>query len=195
VLRQLAEDPQALPRLAQRALRICHYDPETLEDAAPDTCGRACYECLLDYANQLDHKDLDRSTIRDQLAALAGSVCRPAGGVGSREERLAALRKRCDSKLEERWLDMIERHGLRVPSDAQYKVPNLYTQPDFYYREGHAAIYVDGPPHDTPDQVREDDKITRKLKQNGYIVVRFRHEDDWLEIVRKHPDLFGVPKS
>ena len=83
VLRQIVEDPTMLPLLAQRALDICHFDPVTLEDKAAKTCGKACYECLLDYGNQPDHKDLDRLLIRDLLGELSRSVCRPAGGVSA----------------------------------------------------------------------------------------------------------------
>ncbi len=71
VLRQIAEDPPVLPLLARRALEICHFDPDTLEDKGAKTCGKACYECLLDYGNQPDHKDLDRYLIRDLLAELS----------------------------------------------------------------------------------------------------------------------------
>ena len=195
VLRQLVEDPAVLPILARRALTICHYDPNTLEDRAADRCGKACYECLLDYGNQPDHKDLDRALIRDMLADLAHAECRPAGGEGSRADRLAALRKRCDSRLEERWLDRLEELGLRLPSDAQYRIPSYATQPDFFYRGAAAAIYIDGPPHDSPDQVREDDATTETLIQMGYIVIRFHYEDDWLVIFRRHGDVFGTPNE
>ena len=191
VLRQLAEGPAVLPALARRALEICHYDPDTLEDRAEDRCGRACYECLLDYGNQPDHRILDRALIRDLLAELAHSECRPAGGAGSRAERLAALRKRCDSRLEQRWLDRVESLGLRLPSDAQYAIPGHYTRPDFFYREANAAIYIDGPPHDAPDQAREDQAKTRALIEVGYIVIRFHHAADWPAVFRRHADVFG----
>jgi ATP-dependent helicase YprA (DUF1998 family)/very-short-patch-repair endonuclease len=194
VLRQLAEDPTVLPALARRALELCHYDPDTLEDRGASTCGKACYECLLDYGNQPDHKDLDRALIRDHLQALARAECRPAGGAGSRGERVAALRKRCDSQLEQRWLDLVDSLVLRLPDEAQYQVPGQYTQPDFYYRESNAAIYVDGPPHDQPDQMKEDQAITQRLMEAGYIVIRFNHKEDWPAILRKHPDIFGVPR-
>ncbi len=193
VLRQLAEDPSVLPALARRALELCHYDPDTLEDWGASTCGKACYECLLDYTNQPDHKDLDRTLIRDHLQALARAVCRPAGGAGSRGERVAALSKRCDSQLEKRWLDLIDSLVLRLPDEAQYRVPGQYTQSDFYYREWNAAIYIDGPPHDQPDQMKEDQAITQRLMEAGYIVIRFHHKEDWPAILRKHPDIFGVP--
>ena len=191
VLRQLAEGPAVLPALARRALEICHYDPDTLEDRATDRCGRACYECLLDYGNQPDHRILDRALIRDLLADLARSECRPAGGAGSRAERLTALRKRCDSRLEQRWLDRVESLGLRLPSDAQYAVPGHYTRPDFFYREANAAVYIDGPPHDAPDQIREDQAMTSVLIEVGYIVIRFHHEADWPAVFRRHTDVFG----
>ncbi len=195
VLRQLAEEPTVLPLIAKRALEICHYDPKSLEDRAADRCGKACYECLLDYGNQLDHKDLDRRLIRDLLAELANAECRAAGGTGSRAERLVALRRRCDSGLERQWLDALDKFGLRLPSEAQYQIPNYYTQPDFYYIESNTAIYVDGPPHDESDQMHRDKETTRALMEMGYIVLRFHHQDDWAAIFRKHPDIFGVPNK
>ena len=108
---------------------------------------------------------------------------------------MAALRRRCDSRLEERWLDRLEELGLRLPSDAQYRIPSYATQPDFFYRDTAAAIYVDGPPHDSPHQIREDDATTETLIRMGYIVIRFHHQDDWLVIFRRHADVFGTPNE
>jgi very-short-patch-repair endonuclease len=192
VLRQIAEDPTVLPLLARRALEICHFDSVTLEDKSAQTCGKACYQCLLDYANQPDHKDLDRLLIRDLLAELSRSVCRPAGGAGSRAERMAALRQRCDSQLEKRWLDRVDSLMLRPPSDAQHLIERCSTRPDFFYREDNAAVYVDGPHHDEPDQIRDDEAITQRLMETGYVVIRFHHKADWTEIFRRHPDIFGT---
>lgn len=195
VLRQIAEDPTVLPLLARRALEICHFNPDTLEDRGAHTCGKACYECLLDYGNQPDHKDLDRFLIRDLLAGLAKAECRPSGGTGSRAERMVALRKRCDSQLEKRWLDTVDDSMLRPPSDAQYLIEACSTKPDFFYREHNAAIYIDGPPHDEPDQIRADETITKRLMEAGYIVIRFHHKAAWNEIFSRHPDVFGTPRA
>jgi len=196
VLRQIAEDPAVLPMLARRALEICHFDPDTLEDkgAQIQICGKACYACLLDYFNQPDHKYLDRYLVRDLLCELSKSECRPALGPGSRAERMAALRKRCDSQLEKKWLDLVDVLMLRPPSDAQYLIKSCSTRPDFYYAEHNAAIYIDGPPHDEPDQIRDDAAITQRLLEMGYIVIRFHHKHDWNDIFRRHPDIFGTPK-
>ena len=193
VLRQLTENSAVVPALAHRALEICHYAPDTLADLAVDRCGKACYECLLDYGNQPDHKNLDRALIRDLLAELSHGDCRPAGGAGTRAERLNALRNRCGSDLERRWLELADSLGLRLPSDAQYGIPQYHTRPDFFYREANAAVYVDGPPHDPPDQVRADEATTRILLEGGYIVLRFHHAADWRALFRQHADVFGAP--
>ena len=94
-----------MPQLARRALDVCHFDPDTLEDERPETCGKACYECLLDYGNQPDHQVLDRFLIRDLLARVVG--CRdvdPRAAPGRERSGSLALRQQCDSKLEQKWL-------------------------------------------------------------------------------------------
>jgi len=195
VLRQLVEDPAVIPALARRALEICHFDPDTLADLRADTCGKACYECLLDYFNQADHPLLNRYELVTTLAELARAECRPAGGTGTRDDRLAELRRRCDSTLEQKWLDHIERHRLRPPSDAQFLIEPCSTRPDFYYRDHHAAIYIDGPVHDQPDQRRTDAEIDERLIMAGYSVIRFHHAADWPSIFRQHPDIFGASQA
>src|SRR2546429_5694228 len=47
-------DPDAMREVAQEALRLCHFDPETGHDLhhgphAQETCESACYDCLLNY--------------------------------------------------------------------------------------------------------------------------------------------------
>ena len=194
VLRQLVEDPAVIPALARRALEICHFDPVTLEDLKRETCGKACYECLLDYFNQPDHGILDRTLIRDTLAELTRAECRPAGGIGSRADRMAELRRRCDSELEKRWLNLVDSLVLRPPSDAQLLLEACSTRPDFFYREYNAAIFIDGPVHDTPDQIKADEDTNNKLLDMGYVVVRFHHKANWHDIFRGHPDIFGTFK-
>ena len=108
---------------------------------------------------------------------------------------MVALRQQCDSTLEKRWLDHLDRLVLNPPSDAQHRIEACSTRPDFFYREHNAAIYVDGPPHDERDAIRADEEITRKLMETGYVVIRFHHRADWDAIFRKHPDIFGVVRQ
>jgi len=69
---RLMEDRYAFADVAREALRICHFDPKT---GAPmpewtERCGVACYDCLLSYANQGQHRRLDRHVVRDYLLHL-----------------------------------------------------------------------------------------------------------------------------
>jgi len=70
-LTRLISEPQALPKVARRALEIMHFDLGTLEAAAKSgpqalqsvheaRCVAGCYQCLLSYFNQPDHELIDR---------------------------------------------------------------------------------------------------------------------------------------
>ena len=79
VLRQLLDDPEALPGVARAALEVCHFDQDTGADrgqapTARERCEAACYDCLMSYSNQTDHTLLDRFAIRDLLQGLAAST-------------------------------------------------------------------------------------------------------------------------
>jgi hypothetical protein len=57
VLRRLLDDAQAFADVAQLALQLCHFDPETGEDklrpdGVDENCEAACYNCLMSYYNQ-----------------------------------------------------------------------------------------------------------------------------------------------
>jgi len=72
VLRRLLDDGSALAAVAEEALRICHFDPESGLDlggppGAVEKCEAACYDCIMNYGNQKDHGTLDRHSIREYL--------------------------------------------------------------------------------------------------------------------------------
>ncbi|SAY39319.1 helicase-related protein, partial [Candidatus Synechococcus spongiarum] len=71
VLSQLVEDPQALGRVARKALDLMHFGNVNEAIAAGDeshladqenACVRGCYHCLLSYSNQPDHELIDRTS-------------------------------------------------------------------------------------------------------------------------------------
>ncbi len=199
VLRHLVDDPSALPRVARTALDLCHFDPDTGEDRhrAPrsrEDCVAACYDCLLGYQNQMDHFHLDRHAVRDVLLSLARAEVRASPVPVAREAHLRALLDQCQSDLEREFLLFLERHNLALPSEAQVLMPQARSRPDFLYREHRVVVYVDGPPHDFPDRQRRDCEQQRALEDLGYTVVRFGHRDDWEQVVRRHPDVFGGPR-
>lgn len=70
VLGRLANDPAALPRVAQKALELMHFEnidaasasanPDALTEDPDARCVAGCYRCLLSYYNQPDHELINR---------------------------------------------------------------------------------------------------------------------------------------
>jgi very-short-patch-repair endonuclease len=196
VLRQLLDDPAALAEVAGLALRLCHFDPETGDDLrraphAREDCEAACYDCLMSYGNQPDHRLLDRLQVRDLLLQLTTSVVK-ASPVGlPRAEHVARLKTLCDSDLEREWLDFVDQRNLRLPDAAQHAIPACHTVADFYYSDSSTAVFIDGPMHDYADIAAKDKKIDACLWDHGIAVIRFRYGIDWTSIAAQHEGLFG----
>lgn len=199
VLRRLLDDPQAFALVAQEALRLCHFNAETGADElhaprAKENCEAACYDCLMNYYNQRDHRLLDRKAIRDFLMQLtqARVIVAPAGL--SRAEHLQQLVRLTGSELERDWLRYLEARGHNLPSHAQKLVEACSTRPDFLYEEHQAAIYIDGPHHDYPERQTRDKTQTECMEDRGYTVIRFGLKDDWDKIIAQFPNIFGSAK-
>jgi ATP-dependent helicase YprA (DUF1998 family)/very-short-patch-repair endonuclease len=195
-LRRLVEDPTTLAAVARTALEVCHFTP-TGEDLgkAPrsqDRCEAACYDCLLSYSNQPDHRRLDRFAIRDVLLSLATSVVNASPVRASRSEHLEKLMRLAGSGLERTWLRHLDARRHRLPSDAQKLLETFGTRPDFLYDGQQTVIYIDGPHHKYPERVARDQQLTERLEDAGYSVIRFAAEDDWDAILAKFPDIFGA---
>ena len=197
VLRRLVEDPDALPAVARRALEIAHFDSETAEDqqhakGAREDCEAACYDCLLSYFNQRDHRLLDRQLLPELLLSWARGQVRTSPAPMPREQQVARLLNLCQSGLERRWVNLLDELGLKLPSDAQTLIEACRVRPDFLYRQEAAAIFVDGPPHDSKEQATKDNEQQDALEDCGFTVVRFHHKANWDEILGRYPALFGV---
>lgn len=193
VLRRLINEPKLWQVVASEALRRCHYDPRTLEDVQGDhvvePCEAACYDCLLSYYNQSDHKLLDRALARDILAALRDATLEPG------ERGLATLSAATESPLEAAFLDFLRSNGCRLPDRAQVYFESAGTRPDFVYDDACVAVYVDGPHHEYPDRQQRDRAREAAMKDLGYRVIRFGHRDDWAQLIDVHKAVFGEVMS
>jgi len=200
VLRRLVEDPCALPAVARLAMEIAHFDPDSGEDqrrarAAREDCEAACYDCLLSYYNQRDHRLLDRLLLPDILQRWMRASVRTSPSPIPRDDQLTRLLNLCQSELERRWIRLVDGLQLQLPSDAQRLIESCGVRPDFLYRDEGAAIFVDGPHHDDPTQRKKDDAQQDALEDHGLTVIRFHHADDWEPILRRYPTLFGTPAA
>ncbi len=197
VLRRLLDDPQAFGDVAQLALQLCHFDLQTGEDklhaeGVDEDCEAACYNCLMSYFNQLEHRLLDRKLIKDVLMDLCGVVAKTSPSALSREGHLKRLHNLCQSDLEHEWLDFMEERNLTLPSHAQKLIESCHTRPDFLYEKDCVAIYVDGSHHDFESRKDRDASQTECMEDIGHTVIRFGIRDDWDAIVARHPHVFGV---
>lgn len=197
VLRQLLDDAGAVAEVARQALEICHFDPDDGSDRrrgplAVEDCEAACYDCLMSYANQPDHRLLDRHLAADLLLQLTRSTVAASPVALSRPEHVAQLKLLCDSEFEREWLDFVDRANLRLPDKAQHRIDACGTVADFYYSGSGAAIYIDGVHHDYASIAAKDQAINRCLGDAGYSVIRFPKErGGWPEVVQRHLWLFG----
>ncbi|MCK5753642.1 MAG: DUF559 domain-containing protein, partial [Mycobacterium sp.] len=118
-----------------------------------------------------------------------------------RAVHLERLTKACDSELEKKLLTLLDKHGYRLPDDAQQIVAGFYVRPDFaYHTDGmDVAIFVDGPHHESPHQQEKDEQARMKLEDEaGWLVLRFDHkdaEDGWLQTIADHGGIFGEAKA
>jgi hypothetical protein len=198
VLRRLAREPAALPAVARRALELCHFDPATGEDrgsapGAKERCEAACYDCLLSYGNQRDHRLLDRLRIRDLLLRLAGADVATAEGPDPPEAHLAKLRALAGSELERRWLEFLHARGHVLPTYAQRAIPDVYARPDFQY-DATTVVFIDGPVHGYANIAERDEKIREALDAAGYLVIAFGPDEaTWPAVLAKYPSVFGKP--
>ena len=172
--------------VAEAALTLCHFDPETgadLEADKPkeDRCEHACYRCLLSYGNQPDHELLNhRHEVKDFLLYLSKSATQAGEEGMSYEERYHFLRGMTDgrSDLEMKVLDYLFRTSRKLPNHAQKNLSDYYACPDFFYDDTKAAVFCNGTVHDTPEQQEKDEALYQDLRDRGYRVVVIRLDED-----------------
>lgn len=201
VWERLVNEPEAFTKVASMALHLCHFE-DAADGTSGDTtqtgaCTVACYECLLTYSNQLEHRHIDRRLIRDYLRLLASAITISAQAK-NRDEEFQRLEVLVDpnSSLERKFLCFLYDNGLRLPDEAQNRPsPEIHVQPDFYYkRESRPGIcvFVDGPHHDTPQQQTRDTLVRNQLQDYGYRVIAIRYDCPFTEQVQEHSDVFGM---
>ena len=198
IWQRLIEEPDALARVAEKALDACHFDPSTGTERPgwADKCSRACYDCLLSYSNQTFHPLIDRHLIREYLLALKTSKT-TKNTERSREEQYAWLEERRDrnSRLEGDFLKLLDESGRRLPDRVQYRPESgVYAEADFYYdRDGLPGICVfcDGPDHDQPNRKESDQRERGRLGDLGYRVLTIRYDQKLEDQMIMNQDVFG----
>ena len=191
--------PGEIAKVARKALALMHYNPETGEDDQGDAeikCSAGCYECLLSYANQLDHAEIDRRIIREYLVQLAGSTVE-APSDPDRDARYRYLAELVDSSFERKVLNHLHAYGHRLPDSAQARpAEGIAVQVDFFYKRENAngaCVFVDGPAHDDSGVHEGDSRKSEELEDRGFRVIRITYARPLDEQIAEHADVFGEP--
>lgn len=196
--RMLAE-PNSFAEVAQEALLLCHFDLESGEPNSNwiDRCAVACYDCLLSYANQRDHRLLNRHLVHDDVLALASAQLVEGSGGRNYDDHYDWLRERIDpaSTLKRDFLDLLYRDKRRLPDYAQYQPsPDIHVQPDFFYERNGlpgACVFVDGPTHQTELQQTHDRDRREALANAGFRLVTIHSDQALNDQIDRYPELFS----
>ena len=201
VWERLVGEPGAFATVARKALELCHFDPETGEDLEEHdfaTCAVACYECLLTYSNQLNHRHIDRRLLPGFLSLLASATTTLEQST-DRDEQYQRLQAIVDpnSSLEQEFLRFLYHEKLRLPDNAQNRpASDVPVQPDFYYdRNGlpGVCVFIDGPHHDNANQQTADQRVRSQMQDRGFRVICIRYNRSFADQVQEHSDVF-VPE-
>ena len=200
VWERLIVEPTAFAEVAKKALELCHFDPESGEEAQGShsvTCAVACYECLLTYSNQLNHRHIDRRLLSGFLSLLATATTIQEQG-NNRDEQYQRLLGIVDpnSSLEREFLQFLYDEKLRLPDHAQNRpASDVPVQPDFYYERNGlpgVCVFVDGPHHDNSNQKTADERVRSQLQDRGFRIVRIGYDQSFADQVQDQPYVFGV---
>ena len=189
VLRRLVDDPGALRKGARTALEIMHFDPDTGEEdnaALPDRerCVRACYDCLLSYANQSLHEMIDRHLVRDLMLRLAAAEVEHASVQDKKsdqpERTVPTLPAQPDSP-EGEFVAWLRAADLREPNAVGEEVFGVC--PDLIYRlpDSNVAVFFADADHESHDVLRDE----------GWSVILIGPDDDWQQVAGRYPSVFG----
>jgi hypothetical protein len=128
VWERLIAEPREFRKLAVRALEILHFDPFTGQVLPhwEDRCTAACYDCLLSYSNQPDHRHLDRHNVRNFLFALSRSDVAPITNGPTDEIGIISVNRIILARalaFEARHLRRLDEHRLDRKFLSQFPLP------------------------------------------------------------------------
>jgi hypothetical protein len=94
-----------------------------------------------------------------------------------------------NSSTEQKFINYLYKNGLKLPDEAQKKVPGIYCQPDFYY-EPRIWIFCDGSPHDDPTVRARDIEQRQHIINRGDEVWSWHYSENLADKIAKRPDIF-----
>jgi hypothetical protein len=198
VWERLVGAPREFKKIARRALQLLHFDSNS-GAALPEwekTCTAACYDCLLSYSNQTEHRHLNRYAVRDFLLRLSNAEVSPAPDAANYEAEYARLIGLIDpaSRFERSFLDYLFANRLRLPRHAQHTpAQGIAVQPDFYYERNGipgVCVFLDGQRHAEEITSQRDKELRDALRDHGFRIVEVTSARSLRDQVDENADVF-----
>ena len=179
-LKALISNPIRYTRFLKMMAELIHIKDVTSGEEYEDPCKRACYNCLLGYWNQRDHRYLNRQIVKSLIQAMNTSKIEFIS-IDPMEAQLERLKNLLgaglDSFLEKRVLDHMIEMKIPLPHHAQYSIHHtdpssgriyILSTADYYYQDKNLCVFVDGPPHNKPEVKHSDEEKRRQLRRKGF---------------------------
>ncbi|MBI4864240.1 MAG: DUF1998 domain-containing protein, partial [Candidatus Riflebacteria bacterium] len=171
----------------ERAARELHLvAARSLDHLDHQDCHSACYRCLKSYQNQRIHEFLSWPDIIPDLEELMAAPPEPLRAdqvpVDDPGAWLEAYARGVGSPLELKFLELFERHGLKlhkqVPLSVSEGSPPISIA-DFVLEAKKVAIYIDGAAFHVGKRLRRDRAIREQLRSGpaGWKIVEYRARD------------------
>ncbi|GHV37804.1 RNA helicase [Synergistales bacterium] len=185
VLQRLCNEKNTLSLIARQALKTMHYDVpdgrlslDIVKEREKQNleCVAGCYNCLLSYYNQMEHKLIDRHDPEalEFLIALANSAVQPAA------KKAESTTNGKNSSLS-RWLAFLEASGCNMPDVLSKKIMGDRATIDAYYKDARGAVFMGG----VSGEVRD------YLESRGFRVLSFLgDENEWTDILQAAREIF-----
>ncbi len=163
--------------------------PRARARASAERCEAACYDCLLSYGNQRDHRLLDRHAIKDVLLALARCTVRASAYNRPRRRAAETLLNAPTRASSVASSSCSSRSSRRLPSDTQQLIADAHCRPDFLYQRATDRGLHRRPASTTSPTSSGDDRASRRpaWRTLGYDVVRFHYGEDWVSVLDAAP--------
>lgn len=140
-------------------------------------CDNACYSCLKNYYNQIDHPYLDKRVIKQYLESLIDKEVKEVREVAGEEVNLEDyVIRNVESPLEMEFIELLRYHGIPDPEPQvviKDKDGNYIARADFAYTDRKIAIFIDGIKYHTGEIASNDREITNELQLMRWLVLRF----------------------
>ena len=168
-------------KFVSNLFKVLHVESTEPFKETKDACVTACYNCLLRFRNQMEHRFINRQLLIPLLKEIVkNKILEQLTLSNDTREKLDDLKDKCDSELERLVLEAIFNLLLPLPDSLHktfYDKDVPIVKSDFFYEKENIIVFVDGPIHEEKPVKESDTKKREFLESIGYSIVELDFKD------------------